>query len=63
VAVWPFVEVAGEASGIRMLAAAGFALLALGFAGCAIVVVRQLGDSPDGAVRTFQVGSTAAAGT
>ncbi len=62
VAVWPFLEVLGEASGIRVLAATGFALLAVGFGACAVEVVRQL-VGLQGSDNLSTIASTAPAGT
>jgi hypothetical protein len=64
VAVWSFLEVAGEASGARVLAAAGFAFLTVGFGACAIAVARQWSARPNGAAASLStIASTAAAGT
>lgn len=64
VAVWPFLEVAGEAGGVRVLAAAGFAMLAVGFGACAIAVARQSSVRPNGAGAGLStIASTAPAGT
>jgi hypothetical protein len=63
VAVWPFLELAGEASGVRVLAAAGFALLAAGFAACAIEVARQSSARPNEAASLFIIEASAPAGT
>jgi len=64
VAVWPFLEVAGEAGGVRVLAAAGFAMLAVGFGACAIAVARQSSARPNGAGAGLStIASTAPAGT
>jgi hypothetical protein len=64
VAVWPFFGVAGEASGVRILAAAGFALLAVGFGACAVAVARQSSARPNGAAASRStIASTAPAGT
>jgi len=38
---WPFAEVAGEASGAAVLAAVGFALLAVAFGACAWALKRE----------------------
>jgi hypothetical protein len=62
VAVWPFLEVLGEASGIRVLAATGFALLAVGFGACAVMVVRQLAGR-QGSDSLSSIASAAPAGT
>jgi hypothetical protein len=62
VAVWPFFEVLGEASGIRALAAAGFALLAVGFGACAVAVARQSSARRNGAAASRSaIASTAPA--
>jgi len=64
VAVWPFLEVAGEAGGVRVLAAAGLAMLAVGFGACAIAVARQSSARPNGAGAGLStIASTAPAGT
>ena len=64
VAGWPFLEVAGEAGGVRVLAAAGFAMLAVGFGACAIAVARQSSARPNGAGAGLStIASTAPAGT
>jgi hypothetical protein len=64
VAVWPFLEVAGEATGVRVLAAAGFALLAFGFGACAVEVARQSSARPNGAAANLStIASTAPAET
>jgi hypothetical protein len=38
--LWPVGEMAGEAAGLTVVAAAGFALLVLGFGACAVALVR-----------------------
>ena len=38
--VWPIAEMGGEASGAVVVAASGFALLAIGFGACAVALVR-----------------------
>jgi hypothetical protein len=37
--LWPVGELAGEAAGLTAVAAAGFALLLLGFGACALALV------------------------
>lgn len=63
VAVWPFLAMAGEASGSRWLAAAGFALLAAGFGACAISLVRHESGSGETTVAMARVGPAAPAAT
>ena len=64
VAVWPFLELAGEAGGVRVLAAAGFTMLTIGFGACAVAVARQSSTRPNGAAASRSIiASTAAAGT
>ena len=63
VAAWPFIEVAGEASGVRVLAAVGFALLAVGFAACAVEVVRRSSAAAKQAANLCTIASTVPAGT
>ena len=43
--VWPVAEMVGEAAGLKVLAAAGFALLAVGFGACALALVRRQAES------------------
>jgi hypothetical protein len=62
VAVWPIAELAGEASGLHLLAAAGFALLAVGFGVCAVQVARQSPLFPNRAASPSALASTASAG-
>jgi hypothetical protein len=63
VAVWPFLEVAGETSGVRVVAAAGFALLAVGFGVCAVAVARRSSARPNGAASLSAIASTVPAET
>ena len=63
VAMWSFLELAGEAGGVRVLAAAGFALLAAGFAACAVEVVRRPSAGPKEAASPTTVASAAPAST
>jgi hypothetical protein len=62
VAVWPFAELAGEASGVRVLAGAGFALLAVGFGVCAVEVARRSPPVPNQATNPSGLAATASAG-
>ena len=43
--LWPVAEILGEGAGVRALAAAGFALLALAFGACAWALLRRQADS------------------
>ena len=43
--LWPVAEMLGEGAGVRALAAAGFALLALAFGACAWALLRRQADS------------------
>jgi hypothetical protein len=63
VAVWPFLELVGEVSGVRTVAAAGFALLAVGFAACAIEVARRSSARPNEAASLPTIAASASAGT
>ncbi len=47
---WPVAEMAGEASGVAVVAVGGFALLVIGFGACAVALVR-MGRSPERAGR------------
>lgn len=63
VAVWPFGELAGEASGLRWLAAGGFALLAVGFGSCAAAWLHRGLEADHDAVAVDRIASTTTATT
>jgi hypothetical protein len=46
--LWPVAEMLGEAAGIKVVAAAGFALLAVAFGACARVLVQRQAGSRTG---------------
>jgi hypothetical protein len=62
VAVWPFAELAGEASGVHVLVATGFALLAVGFGVCAVEIAGHSPPFPDRAAGPSALAATASAG-
>lgn len=54
--VWPVAEMVGMAAGITALAAAGFAMLVIGFGSCSIALVRAGGAATERLVRAAPVG-------
>jgi hypothetical protein len=59
VAVWPVLEVAGEGSGVRAVAAVGFGLLAVGFGACAAAWLSSRTDATGDAGAGLRSGESA----
>jgi hypothetical protein len=59
VAVWPVLELAGEGSGVRAVAAGGFGLLAVGFGACAVAWLRSRTDATGDAAPGLRIGESA----
>jgi hypothetical protein len=55
--VWPVAEMAGMAAGVTAVAAAGFALLVIGFSSCSIALVRAGRAAADRLAPVAPVGS------